>query len=297
MKKIIATVLAMVMALALCTTAFAADLEIDGVKYTKVQPGTDLTLEKVYTKDVLPADGQYYIQTGTKTVRVATDAEVAVIKAQGFSKATLAKMTDAGYLFDVYQAADGKYYAQAAVVDAYDKANNTNKANMAEKAGGNTAKIFYFGKDLGSAVAYYQFATNDTLKTAAATTVLYKTANTFGANKAPVYTNLAGTATYALVSDTDWMDKDKDAVGKLSKIYYSQPENARTLLNAAGKDVNLAADNGYYYVLTEKAADTNTSTGNKPSPKTFDAGIAMYVGMALTSVAGSAVVIGKKKEF
>ena len=39
------------------------------------------------------------------------------------------------------------------------------------------------------------------------------------------------------------------------------------------------------------------ATENKPSPKTFDAGIAMYVGMALTSVAGSAVVIGKKKEF
>ena len=295
MKKIIATVLAMVMALALCTTAFAADLTIDGVNYTKVAPDKDLTLEKVYTKEG-DSSGQYYIQTGTQTVRVATDAEVAVIEAKGFSKATLAKMTDAGYLFDVYQAADGKYYAQAAVVDAYDKANNTNKANMAEKAGGNTAKIFYFGKDLGSAVAYYQFATNDTLKTAAATTVLYKTSETFGANKAPVYTNLAGTATYAMVSDTDWTDKDKDAVGKLSKIYYSKPNDAATLLNAAGKDINLAANSGYYYVLTEKAASTTTNT-NKPSPKTFDAGIAMYVGMALTSVAGSAVVIGKKKEF
>ena len=295
MKKIIATVLAMVMALALCTTAFAADLTIDGVDYTKVAPGNDLTLEKVYTKDVTPADGQYYIQTGTKTIRVATDAEVAVIKAGGFSKATLAKMTDAGYLFDVYQAADGKYYAQAAVVDAYDKANNTNKANMATKDG-TSAKIFYFGKELGSAVAYYQFEKNDSLKTAEATTVLYKTSETFGANKAPVYTNLAGTATYAMVSDTDWTDKDKDAVGKLSKIYYSKPTDAAKLLNAAGKDINLAADSGYYYVLTEKAASTPPNT-NKPSPKTFDAGIAMYVGMALTSVAGSAVVIGKKKEF
>ena len=260
-----------------------------------VNPGAALTLEKVYTKDVTPADGQYYIQTGTKTIRVATDAEVAVIKAGGFSKNTLAKMTDAGYLFDVYQAEDGKYYAQAAVVDAYDKANNTNKANMATKDGA-SAKIFYFGKDLGSAVAYYQFATNDTLKTAEATTVLYKTSETFGANKAPVYTNLAGTATYALVSDTDWTGKDKDAVGKLSKIYYSKPADAAKLLNAAGKDVNLAAADGYYYVLTEKAASTTPNT-NKPSPKTFDAGIAMYVGMALTSVAGSAVVIGKKKEF
>ena len=234
MKKIIATVLAMVMALALCTTAFAADLEIDGVNYTKVTPGTDLTLEKVYTKDG-DTSGQYYIQTGTKTIRVATDAEVAVIKAGGFSKATLAKMTDAGYLFDVYQAADGKYYAQAAVVDAYDKANNTNKANMATKDG-TSAKIFYFGKELGSAVAYYQFEKNDSLKTAEATTVLYKTSETFGANKAPVYTNLAGTATYAMVSDTDWTDKDKDAVGKLSKIYYSKPTDAAKLLNAAGKD-------------------------------------------------------------
>ena len=49
-----------------------------------------------------------------------------------------------------------------------------------------------------------------------------------------------------------------------------------------------------WYVATAKAAD---STNGASSPKTFDAGIAMYVGMALTSVAGSAVVIGKKKEF
>ena len=35
----------------------------------------------------------------------------------------------------------------------------------------------------------------------------------------------------------------------------------------------------------------------QPSAKTFDAGVAMYVGMSLLSVAGGAVVIGKKKEF
>ena len=47
-----------------------------------------------------------------------------------------------------------RYYAQAAVVDAYDKANNTNKANVATKDG-TSAKIFYFGKDLGSACLLY----------------------------------------------------------------------------------------------------------------------------------------------
>ena len=48
---------------------------------------------------------------------------------------------------------------------------------------------------------------------------------------------------------------------------------------------------------TEKGATAGSTTGTKPSPKTFDAGIALYAAMALTSVAGSAVVIGKKKEF
>ena len=52
-----------------------------------------------------------------------------------------------------------------------------------------------------------------------------------------------------------------------------------------------------YVVLLGTTATSTGSTSTTTSPKTFDAGIAMYVGMALTSVAGSAVVIGKKKEF
>ena len=45
--------------------------------------------------------------------------------------------------------------------------------------------------------------------------------------------------------------------------------------------------------------DNGTKADNKGvnSAKTFDAGVAMYVGMSLLSVAGGAVVIGKKKEF
>ena len=48
----------------------------------------------------------------------------------------------------------------------------------------------------------------------------------------------------------------------------------------------------YYYYPS--ASDTTTSTTTKGSPKTFDAGIALYVGMALTSVTGLAYT-GKKK--
>ena len=50
---------------------------------------------------------------------------------------------------------------------------------------------------------------------------------------------------------------------------------------------------GYYYYPS--TSDTTTSTTTKGSPKTFDAGIALYVGMALTSVTGVAFV-GKKRE-
>ena len=64
------------------------------------------------------------------------------------------------------------------------------------------------------------------------------------------------------------------------------------------KSLNLDADDfdyGTLYLIGEAKPDT-TKDGIA-SPKTFDAGIAMYVGMSLLSVAGGAVVIGKKKEF
>ena len=62
---------------------------------------------------------------------------------------------------------------------------------------------------------------------------------------------------------------------------------------------------GSYNFCWALKAGTTQEAGTKPdttkdgvnSAKTFDAGIAMYVGMSLLSVAGSAVVIGKKKEF
>ncbi len=61
--------------------------------------------------------------------------------------------------------------------------------------------------------------------------------------------------------------------------------------NADGS-VSTPSSGGYYYyqpTTDTKADDT------KGSPKTFDAGIALYVGMALTSAAGVAFV-GKKRE-
>ena len=68
---------------------------------------------------------------------------------------------------------------------------------------------------------------------------------------------------------------------------------------ADGKKNVAVLDNGDIigFNFTAKGANASTATDGKGSPKTFDAGVAMYAGMALMSVAGSAVVIGKKKEF
>ena len=63
-------------------------------------------------------------------------------------------------------------------------------------------------------------------------------------------------------------------------------------VTVTGDSYTVPQSSGYYYyqpTTDTKADDT------KGSPKTFDAGIALYVGMALTSAAGVAFV-GKKRE-
>ena len=78
------------------------------------------------------------------------------------------------------------------------------------------------------------------------------------------------------------------------------PEDG-TVVFVNGKDISgnqyrdgytVPQSSGYYYY--HPTTDTKT-TDTKGSPKTFDAGIALYVGMALTSAAGVAFV-GKKRE-
>ena len=71
---------------------------------------------------------------------------------------------------------------------------------------------------------------------------------------------------------------------------FSKPVIAPLTLTAKWEKV--PSSGGYYYY--QPTTDTKT-TDTKGSPKTFDAGIALYVGMALTSAAGVAFV-GKKRE-
>ena len=81
----------------------------------------------------------------------------------------------------------------------------------------------------------------------------------------------------------------KDANG--GKVDVSEYLVSGKQQNADGS-VSTPSSGGYYYY--QPTTDTKT-TDTKGSPKTFDAGIALYVGMALTSAAGVAFV-GKKRE-
>ena len=81
----------------------------------------------------------------------------------------------------------------------------------------------------------------------------------------------------------------KDATGAKVDVSHYLADGKQQ--NADGS-VSTPSSGGYYYY--HPTTDTKT-TDTKGSPKTFDAGIALYVGMALTSAAGVAFV-GKKRE-
>ena len=98
------------------------------------------------------------------------------------------------------------------------------------------------------------------------------------------YENLDGGYTLTVSGGTF-----KDATG--AKVDVSDYLENGKQQNADGS-VSTPSSGGYYYY--QPTTDTKT-TDTKGSPKTFDAGIALYVGMALTSAAGVAFV-GKKRE-
>ena len=75
------------------------------------------------------------------------------------------------------------------------------------------------------------------------------------------------------------------------KYNFDTPVTAPLTLTAKWEKV--PSSGGYYYY--QPTTDTKT-TDTKGSPKTFDAGIALYVGMALTSAAGVAFVSKKRED-
>ncbi len=293
MKKIIATVLAMVMALALCTTAFAAE-----------------------TKDTVDFKG-YTLKDATSntTVEIADTAKMTITK-------TDAKVVKEGDKTTTYYYADkyeiegqtAMYACDASIADC----------KLIDKAG----KIVYLSKstklagEITDVVAKMVEGKGDDAKGTDYVKDVYiidGKAYEVGGDKVAMFNGLAvlygdkaDVKGYTLVNDDNTpAAKTKltyNAKGEVTGITAAEGDKTfevvkkvPTSYTGDTKELKIAKADGkydtYYILLGNTVTPSGTTTGTTTSPKTFDAGIAMYVGMALTSVAGSAVVIGKKKEF
>ena len=280
MKKIIATVLAMVMALALCTTAFAAGQEYD--VFDKDGNEGEYTVTVSYTKADADANtiAYYTLDDGQKTngyeneyyvkVSKASDADL-VLKYAGKSTVAmyLAQVSEVEY--NGVGAAYTNIGTKCGQVNYKDFAGLTKNSKFYTAVSEADDETYLFVKDTtngneyllvdGQMVQVTKLGTNETLS------------------------DLLVEHTWVI--DSEKLTAKCSACGATAKVYenYTEVPSGATAEQVAG-----------VWVVADKTADTKPADGTS-SPKTFDAGIAMYVGMALTSVAGSAVVIGKKKEF
>ena len=277
MKKIIATVLAMVMALALCATAFAANPEYTAAYNKKGN--------KVSVK------GDVYTVVTDAAVKPVSPAENGSVK---------------GYHITGISSLAGVYYVAATAADYDLKLTADGRADLYLKEAPNSSLSYSFkvtaftaiGEkceqlDVDATGTYYSH-------TVSGVTTYYEASET---GMSVLFNNELITVSplTADLNGHDWKaasyNKDNTVAtfkcadcGTVATVY--KTADAAKAAGAGTVDTFAGYVIGYTYTAGTTATTTTTS-----SPKTFDAGIAMYVGMALTSVAGSAVVIGKKKEF
>ena len=292
MKKIIATVLAMVMALALCTTAFAAEKTYE---VYNAETGAEVSTQADATLTYVPANKTNktiaYYTLNNAVPAVGTEGE------DGYVAALLNQFADKKYVSTT--AADAelvlKYSGKTSVVMYLEEVTEVNYAD-----GEATAYT-----DIGTKCGQYKLdaaagETKDT-KFYTATNPTTGKVELFKKAEGGHYKFLVGSKVVTcgfvgvledVVLSHNWMiDTDKMVAkcvdcGTTGKVYKTFVEVPNGVTPDQVQGMFVVADK-----TTTKPADGTSS------PKTFDAGIAMYVGMALTSVAGSAVVIGKKKEF
>ena len=272
MKKIIATVLAMVMALALCTTAFAAD-PIGTVYNEDGEVIATATASLVAAKKPTATTAgniAYYNVTDTAEQGVAGNYVVT-----DKLSADISVLTSKGKVY-LETAEEVSYTVEATYVGQLQK-KCVKLSNTIDEG------KYYTAKDVDGD-AFYFVANNQGDTVALVGTELVKFAS-------------ADVAT-SLTKAHDFQPSKYDTDGITVTAY--KCENCDILAKVVDFETYMAAKAadravvGNDYVVLSTASTTPAGT---TSPKTFDAGIAMYVGMALTSVAGSAVVIGKKKEF
>ena len=284
MKKIIATVLAMVMALALCTTAFAAPDKYDlYLADSNNISGGKLTTSAAVASNL--GDVDMPVTAAANYTNGTGNLEYLTIGTDYYVKTTTPTVKD--YAVTVHGKTDILFYVT--------KVDNKPEYTAVAKA------FTDFGYKCGQVVnndnsKYYEITTGEH------TGKVFKEGTGWTVLVDGKLVNLDGTD--VKVKEHNWsVSASKVENGKVipTEAVCGICGSKSTAIYETGKapaGSKVETLNGVTgYVVVPNGTSTTPTTGTTNSPKTFDAGIAMYVGMALTSVAGSAVVIGKKKEF
>ncbi len=304
MKKIVALVLSLVMALSLCTVAFAAEAVKNGDTVYDAKSDATATAytyvdEKYvagddnYLPHFVDAEGNWYYVGGSNDTTL-------YVKGGAVAALTLGdEIEDHDDLLYNYKA-DDKVAKQAwsCTKDElkagwkYTNEDDDTVYCVEDKKDGDTLVLFE-GK-IYNTLAYTPVKGQHLLynKTDKSGNVI----ETEVKDKVGVYEAPCAACGKVIVYQKTNVTVGGYLYQDLTKEY---SEWLSTYLKDAAKPVGTDWIEGRIYVANEgdNVTGGTTKTDGVNSAKTFDAGVAMYVGMSLLSVAGGAVVIGKKKEF
>ena len=285
MKKIVALALCLVLALSLCATAFATTSVYTLKDAATLTPKATVT-NVVYTAKTAYVHEDTAINYGTLALAKATLVDNV---ADGLNN------TETFVVVDSAADADYVLYAGTAVQYYLSKALygvNNGAYKVANKV-----------TDIGSKCGQWKIANGDTNTyysvydaDADVTNYYYKLA---GGNEILIVDNKtvrAQTVPQSKIVEHNWLVATRDADNSIATVKCSKCGaewnwvSTKAQIPTGVESESFMA--GYIY-----GATTSNATSAVSSAKTFDAGIAMYVGMSIMAVTGSAVVIGKKKEF
>ncbi len=304
MKKIVALVLCLVLALSLCTVAMAKVVDYTAWEYN--------TTTSAYEKDADVTQVEFV--AGTKPYSVGTtnypgtvDYYVLTISGTGTNYVVVSDAADATYMLvdssvTKVDATTKKIYLAAAAQTTYEAeavAYTTNGTTCDQLTATLVANATNAKLDL---VTYTVGTTTYVASTVAAGTTYNATNHDLVLYKGEV-TIVDPYGAQEMVQhiwNPSAFDKTGDANTYTCALCKTVAKAYKTELaakEAGSKTVVALANNNTYGFIGYGVVTTAGTTATVESAKTFDAGIALYAGMALASVAGSAVVIGKKKEF